>query len=532
VETHGSETYYVLGEGLLTESVGGRNGEVPKALASAAVAAAATPPFRFSRLGPKGVGKQLGDPLRKKLGNAMAVGGGGAGPIPAGFTYLGQFIDHDLTLDKTTVMFGANISPTQMLEGRSPTLDLDSLYGAGPADPESAKFYAPDGVHLKTGKALAGGGVPNPQGSDLPRGAGSSAAAKRRAVIPDPRNDENLAVAQTQCAMIRFHNKVVDSLPSAMAPATRFTKAGELVTKHYQWMVKTDFLPRICAHGVVSDVFANGRKVFEVGVPPTQVPTMPIEFSVACYRLGHSMVRPAYNWNKIFDFGGGTLDLLFTFTGLSGDLGGGPRLPSIWIADFRRLYDFSEVGGHPELVVPANQFNRAMRIDTLISNPLKNLPTGSFGGPAVPFNDPRANLAFRNLPRARMTRLATGQQMAAFLKSKGVNITKLTKAQIRDGKNGAELDHLTAAQRANVLKDTPLGFYILRESEFNGGRLKGVGARVVAETIHRAMEGSHFSIVRDPAFKPTFGPNNSTFRMVDLLMFAFEGKKSLLAPAG
>jgi hypothetical protein len=530
METHGSESYYVIGEGLLSEAVGGRNGTLPAAVTASA--AAATPPFRFSRMGPKGVGKQLGDPNRKKIGNAMAVGGGGAGPVPAGFTYLGQFIDHDLTFDKTTVMFGANISPTQMLEGRSPTLDLDSLYGAGPADPESAKFYAPDGVHLKTGKAQAGGGVPAPAGSDLPRGAGSSVAAKRRAIIPDKRNDENLAVAQTHCAMIRFHNKVVDSLPSAMPPATKFAKARELVTKHYQWMVKTDYLPRICAHGVVNDVFNNGRKVFEVGVPPTQVPTMPIEFSVACFRLGHSMIRPAYNWNKVFDFGGGSLDLLFTFTGLSGDLGGGPKLPSIWIADFRRLYDFKEVGGHPELVMPANQFNHAMRIDTLIANPLKNLPPGSFGGPVVNFNDPRANLAFRNLTRARMTRLATGQQMATFVKGRGVTLTKLTKAQIRDGKNGAKLDHLTPAQRNDVLTNTPLWFYILRESELNGGRLKGVGARVVSETIHRAIEGSHFSIVRDPAFKPSFGPNNSTFRMVDLLMFAFEGKKSLLAPAG
>ena len=153
--THGSESYFVIGEGLLAESIGGRNGAVPKALA-AATAAGAVPPFRFSRLGPKGIGHQLGEPLRKKLGNAMAVGGGGAGPIPAGFTYLGQFIDHDLTFDKTTVMFGANISATQLLQGRSPTLDLDSLYGAGPADPESAKFYEADGVHLKTGKAEPG----------------------------------------------------------------------------------------------------------------------------------------------------------------------------------------------------------------------------------------------------------------------------------------------------------------------------------------------------------------------------------------
>ncbi|HEX2414647.1 MAG TPA: hypothetical protein VHJ37_05470, partial [Thermoleophilaceae bacterium] len=106
------------------------------------------------------------------------------------------------------------------------------------------------------------------------------------------------------------------------------------------------------------------------------------------------------------------------------------------------------------------------------------------------------------------------------------------KAQLRDGNNGADLSLLTAVQREAVLKNTPLWFYILREAEFNGGKLKGVGARIVAETFHRAMEGSTHSIVRDTAFKPSLGPNNKTFRMVDLLFFAFEGKKTLLAPLG
>ena len=46
------------------------------------------------------------------------------------------------------------------------------------------------------------------------------------------------------------------------------------------------------------------------------------------------------------------------------------------------------------------------------------------------------------------------------------------------------------------------------------------------------MEGSSFSIVRDPAFRPSLGPNNTTFRMVDLLLFAFQGQKAKLAPLG
>jgi hypothetical protein len=271
--------------------------------------------------------------------------------------------------------------------------------------------------------------------------------------------------------------------------------------------------------------------VFEVGATPTDVPTMPIEFSVAGFRLGHSMIRAAYNWNKIFDDGSGTLDFLFTFSATSGNLGGETRLPSNWIADWRRLYDFGEAG-RANLTVPATKFNRAKAIDTHLVDPLANLPAQSFGGSGIPIDDPRRNLAFRNLTRGRMVRLATGQQMAAFMKSRGVNFPKLSKAQIRDGNNGVHLVGLSAKQSAALLKDTPLWFYLLREAELNNGRLRGVGARIVAETFHRAIEGSQFSIVRDPAWRPTLGPNSTTFRMVDLLLFAFEGKKTLLAPVG
>jgi Animal haem peroxidase len=526
MEGHGSESYFVIGEGLLTESAGGRDRTL-----SAAVEAAA-PPFRFTRMGPRGTGKQLGEPNRRKLGVAMTEGGGGRSNVPAGFTYLGQFTDHDLTFDKTKVTLGEHVSPAQLLQARSPSLDLDSLYGAGPQDPASARFYKADGVHLKIGRTVAAGD-PAMNGFDLPRGEGSTNKAKRRAVIPDLRNDENLAVAQTHLAFIRFHNRIVDSLPSSTPAAQRFAQARELAVKHYQWMLRHDYLPRICAPGVVNDVFNNGRKAFEVGAAPTDVPTMPIEFSVAAFRIGHSMIRRAYNWNARFPGGQGTLDFLFLFSGTSGDpaLGGEARLPSNWIADFRRLYDFKGEAGKPELAAPGG-LNKAMRIDTLLVNPLRNLPTGSFGGPAVPPGDPRANLAFRNLTRAKMVRLATGQQMARFLKNRGVNVTRLTRTQLRNGRDGATLDGLTQTQRQALLTDTPLWFYVLREAELNGGRLKGVGARIVAETFHRAMEGSSASIVRDPAWRPTLGPDADTFRMVDLLLFAFEGKKALLAPLG
>ncbi len=525
---HGSESYFVVGEGLLTEAGVGR----PEAASATAPGTAnVVPLFRFSRMGPSGTGLQLGEPNRKKIAAAMVEGGGGFGQIPAGYTYLGQFVDHDLTADKTTVTLDQQISPTLLLQGRSPSLDLDSLYGAGPQDAESAKFYEADGLHLKVGKTVAIGDDAARDGFDLPRGAGSTAEDKRKAVIPDHRNDENLAVAQTHLAFIRFHNRVVDTLPAAVPRGQRFAQAREQVTKHYQWMLRTDYLPRICAEGAVNQVFSNGRKAFEVGAAPTDVPTMPIEFSIAAFRLGHAMIRRKYNWNRRFDNGEGTLELLFEFSGTSGGFFGEPRLPSNWIADFRRLYDFNEVN-RADLVVPAGKFNRATRIDTTLVDPLKNLPPASFGSSGMAENHPKRNLAFRNLTRARMVRLATGQQMATLLKNKGVNVTKLTKVQLRDGKNGVNLDGLTQPQREALLKDTPLWFYILREAELNSGKLKGVGARIVAETFHRAIEGSQTSIVRDPTWRPTLGPNSNTFRMVDLLLVAFEGKKNLLAPLG
>jgi hypothetical protein len=518
---HGSESFFILGEGLVSTSRGGRE-DAPAQPVTAATAAAQAPPFRFTRSGPKG--GRISRPARRKIAKAMTDGGGTDSDIPAGYTYLGQFIDHDLTFDRTDVMLGEDIAPPDMLQGRSPSLDLDSLYGAGPDDPVSEKFYEADGKRLKMGKTQGLGGPPFQarDGFDLPRHP-----ERKKATIPDFRNDENLVVAQTHLAFIRFHNRVVAELADVPA-GQRFKRARRQVTKHYQWMVRHDYLPRICDPDVVDDVFANGRKFFEVGADPTEVPTMPVEFSVAAFRLGHSMIRAKYNWNLAFDDGDGTLPLLFDFSGTSGFLGQGSRLPSNWIADWRRMYRFKQ----DALKVPAAKSNLAKRIDTRLVDPLATLPPGSFGLQQPPADPLAANLAFRNLERASMMRLATGQGMVKKLQNKGVAVTALTDAQLRNGNGGASIAELTNAEEATFLDRTPLWFYILREAELNDGKLAGVGARIVAETFHRAIEGSRTSILRDPGFKPKFGPDDSTFDMRDLLFFAFEGKKSLLAPLG
>jgi hypothetical protein len=511
---HGSETFFILGEGLLGETAGGRRAAAADERAGAAEGPG-DPPFRFSRMGPKG--DLVPEGVLRKLAVAMTRAGGGETGVAAGYTYLGQFVDHDLTMDKTDVMFRASITPGDMLQGRSPSLDLDSLYGAGPQDPASEKFYADDGLRLKLGKTDDG------KGFDLPR-KGS------KTLIPDHRNDENLAVAQLHLAFIRFHNRIVKELAD-VPEAKRFGKARRSAVKHYQWMLRTDYLPRICDKDVVDDVFTKGRKVFEPNAPRSEAPTMPVEFSVAAFRLGHSMIRRQYEWNRNFEGLGGSLEALFDFSGLSGDLSENFPLPSIWPADWRRLFDFG-AAGHANLTVPPAKFNLAMRIDTRLVNPLDELPLGSINLKTPPADKLERNLAFRNLIRARMVKLASGQDMVRRLKNKGVTVKALTAKQILEGGGGAELSDLTANQRTVVTDRTPLWFYVLREAELNGGKLGGVGARIVAETFHRAIEGSKASIIRDTDFKPRFAKDGKTFTMADLLFFAADGKKEVLNPTG
>jgi hypothetical protein len=352
--------------------------------------------------------------------------------IPAGFTYLGQFVDHDISLDLTSLSEKEK-DPLGVENFRTPSLDLDCLYGLGPDG--SPQLYArnrePGAKHgprflIGRNMHVGFGDVPEREfRNDLPR------SPEGFALIGDHRNDENLLVAQTHLAFLKFHNKVVDGLAGGPnPPADLFAEARRIVTWHYQWIVLHDFVERLTERGIVARILHEGRRFYRF----KRVPYMPVEFSGAAYRLGHSMVRQRYSHNRVFqdtDF-----QFLFDFSGLSGgilgDLAPSPpeaptpveRLPSNWIIDWRRFYDLAT----PE-DAPGFRFNASRRIDPLLAKSLHELP-----------GDPRPgakkrNLAALNLKRGVRLGLPCGQDVARAMRMKPLKPAEI--AQGPDGKAAA-----------------------------------------------------------------------------------------------
>jgi hypothetical protein len=440
-----------------------------------------------------------------ELGRTMLAGGGGDSPIPASYTYFGQFVDHDTTLELASAdlpeLVDPDLTPLSLAEirekirnGRTATLELDSVYGE-PAPRDEAK--------MRIGRVSRSGGRPpgKDDNNDLPRRRRDpdNPERDREALIGDPRNDENLIVAQLHVAFLRAHNRLVDD------QGEDFQGARKLLRQHYQHIVLHDFLKRIVDPQIVDETIALNR----VYTPEEDRVFMPLEFSVAAYRLGHSMVRARYDFNV--NFPEATFHQLFTFTALSGQLGDFDTLPEIWIIEWENFVDVGATG------VP---FTRTRSIDTMLVEPLFELP--NLQGRPRPGD--RARLAVRNLLRGYLLRLPTGQAVARELghRLQGVrDIPLLTPQQIRDA--AASEEQVQVLRDAGFLERTPLWYYILAEAaSLEGGeRLGPVGSTIVAEVLVGLVRRSANSILGTSNWQPTLpSAQAGTFTLTDLLKFA------------
>src|SRR4030095_3613296 len=171
--------------------------------------------------------------------------------IPSGYTYLGQFLTHDITFDATSSLERRN-DPTAILNFRTPAFELDSLYGTGPDDMRS--LYRRDG----SGRFLLPGDGQK-EAVDLPRND------EDLAIIADPRNDENLIISQLHLAFLKVHNRLTVRFKDAPPP---FNKAQQGLRWHYQWMVRHEYLPLVCGEDVAAGILIYGRKHFRWGREP------------------------------------------------------------------------------------------------------------------------------------------------------------------------------------------------------------------------------------------------------------------------
>jgi hypothetical protein len=392
---------------------------------------------------------------------------------PAGSTFVGQFLDHDMTFDVGSRL-GQPTDPRTAVNGRTPAFDLDSVYGGGPV--ASPHLYDPaDRAKLR----IESGGL----FEDLPR------AADGTAIIGDPRNDEHVIIAGLQCAFILFHNRAVDDARAAGA-ADPFAQARQLTTWHYHWLILHEFLPLFVGQAVADEVLTNGRRFYQ----PEGGAFIPVEFQAAAYRFGHSMVRPSYRANLKGDNGNAFFGMIFDPAAAGPDpidLRGGSCAPRRFVG-WQTFFDFGDGEVKPN-----------KRIDTKISTPLFDLPLGAIASHDLPTSLPQ-----RNLLRHLTWELPSGQAIA-----KRMRVPALAPGDL------AEL----AGYGLKLERSTPLWYYVLKEAEVmaDGLQLGPVGGRIVAEVFVGILQSDPASYVTaQPGWTPTLPSKNGSFRMTDFLTYA------------
>lgn len=441
------------------------------------------------------LGGALG-PLQK-----IATGTGGSGvkpPNPAGFTFLGQFIDHDLT-EFRVVSEGLALIPQnpvigqrqRVLEdlrhpdretptttnGRTGKLDLDAVYGLlGTAQPD---LFTEDGL-FRIGTD-----------GDLLRGN----TFREGRLIADPRNDENKLIVQVHLLFEKLHNKIHAGKTGPVSdkgPAgTLFLETRRTVQEVYRRIVLHDYLPRIVAPKQIDKVLRklgrektayqqmnrrNAAILAELGIGAA--PAMPVEFSHAAFRLGHTQLRDGYLLRRP-DIGARLFDTSRTGIDLRGKnpLVQTSPTPFDFRVDWDLFFTLPPAAAGAALVPP----QPGEPIDGDLPPSIFRLPPPSIGEPPI-------SLAERNLRRGVDFGLPSGQQAAGALTSVYGYIRPTTLEELFPASVFATFKEVLDRE-PKLQWDTPLWYYIIREAEQvkDAPYLGPVGGYIVAETILGAM---------------------------------------------
>ena len=471
--------------------------------------------------GPMDAADNLTDPLQSIINQPVfSPNNQDNTAMTAGITFIGQFLDHDITFDRRSEI-AALADPERTTNFRSAAFDLDSLYGEGPE--QSPELYDQTGPTIKMlieaipgSENVSRGGVTR---YDVPRDSLGNA------IIGDSRNDEHVILSQFHLAMLRFHNTVTDQLHAldtnqTRSPGELFSEAQRMVRWHYQWIILNEFLPLTIGQERVSEILQEGLRYYQIPTatgdgdrgqrgrqrndgrsqPRQKSPQLPIEFSVAAYRFGHSQVRPSYRLN----FGADDDSQVFAFVldnridpnaADPDDLRGGKRAPRRFV-DWQTFFDFGD-----------GNVRHNKLIDINISSNLFDLPGSNVPAPGLP-DDGVVSLASRNLIRHLNFGLPSGQSVA-----QAMGLATLSELELN------ELAPFGMSQ------STPLWVYILKEAELmeDGIRLGPVGARIVGEVfIGLLLADEDAYLATSPNWRPTLpsASGEGQFTIVDLLNMA------------
>ncbi len=416
--------------------------------------------------------------------------------LPAAYTYFGQFMNHDLSAPVGSLLTeAASIPPAGVIGSRdlpglgkqaraqdtatildairneqAMPLTLESLYAEGPGscDEEVLSLYAANGARFRIARTIClddaalgmttkfpGKAHHRINAPDIPRNPLGHVA-----LIADRRNDENLLISQLHLAFMLLHNKLVAALAPQGGDAPQgFDAARRLLTRHYHWIILNDYLPKLLSPGVLAKVMAGPPRLARANA-------VPMEFTTAAFRFGHSMVSQHYDFNSNFGINGrlsgsATLHELFAFTSRGGmqpfgDLA--PQLPDHWVADWDRL---TRTVADP---------SGADRIDVSFAADMLNHMSHEA-------NLNHASIFFRNLVRGFHRRIPFGQTLA-----KACGLTPMTASQVVSAMPPATR---SAAESLGLASHTPAWLYFLCEAKVleDGERLGPAASHVVAETI-------------------------------------------------
>src|SRR4051812_4777486 len=402
-----------------------------------------------------------------ELGNAMRYTEEREGTLTprVGYTYFGQFLGHDLTHDATPLA-GPYCEPEATPNFRTATFDLDHVYAGGP---KGSPYLYEGEEGAETFKI--GATVPNGYRRDLPIGRGLLLIGD----LQDTRNVDNLLLRQLHVLFLKFHNEAIrqlqtnpelQSMADWLGQGSLFERARKLVCWHYQWIIRHDYLPRI----LHNDVWPHqqGRTPRK----PGSSFSIPIEFSIAAFRFGHSMVRNAYRLNC--------------------------RHPRVVIGELMELGQKGEPISDDDLVEWGTFFDglptsgppaSSSFIDTSVSRAMHGLSEGTIRlANKLESVDP-SNLPVRTLLRGARAQLPSGQEAAESFLSQG-------KIRSEDRLSFTELETDTCDQSGTVLAkngligNTPLFYYVLKEAELKGAGLclGPVGSHILSEVIQGALE--------------------------------------------